>query len=444
MPPSRSRGKTVLAVAAAVLAATTTSLLPSSAQAGTPATTARPLSERAVTALSPQEVGARQAPLLKVATDVMTLSRQGAAPDFAGYAQPTISVTADDVTISWKGALPERLKALLARDGRTVDIRLRTAPYSWRELQAQTRRIVAGRSALLAQGLVLTQAGPAAESTGVTVGIAPASTPGVAARSRAATDVPAATRIMNSLHSGPAPLAVTALAAGHSNGGRQHDSQPWWGGARIVRAGNIVCSSGFSVYQNSTHYLLTAGHCGGINTNYQTGDYFGSGDAVGNEANRDPNGDTAIIAVTGDQGWIYDKGWDSTVGESVIGYQPSVPGTLTCTEGATSGVRCGAKVAQTGVYEVFANDDGTTFGAYNEVYAHSTSNAQVNAGGDSGGPVIINSGVSGQVYGTGTISGAGTGVGCSSIDPNVVPHCYDDVWYEDLGTTLNHWGASLS
>ena len=85
---------------------------------------------------------------------------------------------------------------------------------------------------------------------------------------------------------------------------RNADSSPWWGGARIIRAGQVVCSTGFSVYRGSTRYMLTAGHCGGISTSWQTGDRYGKGSVMGTETARDPCCDTAIIGVGANEGYI--------------------------------------------------------------------------------------------------------------------------------------------
>ncbi len=424
------------AMAVGLCAATALGSLPAGAAPVSPARPA-PLSAADLARMSPQALARRQQPLLHVAQQVLALSRQGAEPGYAGYAGVSISVPDDSVTVSWKGPLPRRLRDHLAAAGRSVRVTTRSAPYTWRELENQTRTLVSRRATLRAEGITVSQAGPAPDGSGITVGVDYAAS-ALAGGSSTAMAAVAAQQAVAAVASGPAPVSVRNVPTARPSGTRQADNVPWWGGDRIVRPGNVDCSAGFSIRIGSTAYMLTAGHCGGINTAWQTGDWYGSGTPVGTEANRDPNGDTAIIAVSSNEGWIYDKGWDSSVGEAVIGSETTVPGTYVCTEGATSGVRCSIEVQQTGLYVSFGS-----FAAYNEVYAASTSGSQSSAGGDSGGPVIVNSGTSGQVYGVGTISGGSTSVACSNIDPNVTPACTSDTYFEDLPSALGYWGAWL-
>lgn len=437
MPLSARRwARRSTAMAVGLCAAVALGSLPAGAA---PASSARPapLSAADLARLSPQALAHRQQPLLDVAQHVLKLTRQGSEPGYTGYAGVGISVPDDSVTVYWKGALPGRLRDYLAGAGRSVQVTTRPAPYTWRQLETQTRTLVGRRARLRAEGITLSQAGPAPDGSGVTVGVDYAAS-ALSSSSPTATVALTAQKAVAAVASGPAPVSVRNVPTARPSGTRQADNAPWWGGDRIVRPGNIDCSAGFSIRVGSTAYMLTAGHCGGINTAWQTGDWYGSGASVGTEANRDPNGDTAIITVSSNEGWIYDKGWDSSVGETVIGSETTVPGTYVCTEGATSGVRCSITVRQTGLYVSFGS-----FAAYNEVYAASTSGSQSSAGGDSGGPVIVNSGTSGQVYGVGTISGGSTSVACSNIDPNVTPACTSDTYFEDLPAALGHWGAWL-
>ena len=109
--------------------------------------------------------------------------------------------------------------------------------------------------------------------------------------------------------------------------------------------------------------------------------------------------------------YIYDLGWNSTAGELVIGTAAAVVGTLVCDEGATSGVRCGISINLTGQIASFSDPDSGPFTAENESEGVATDPnpyphyVQAVAGGDSGGPVIINSDTLDQVYAAGTISG---------------------------------------
>jgi hypothetical protein len=145
------------------------------------------------------------------------------------------------------------------------------------------------------------------------------------------------------------------------------------------------------------------------------------------------------------RGDIYDHAWNSTTGEAILGPLTSVAGTAVCTEGATSGVRCNIETLETGQVVTFTNPDKTTFTAENQsLGTQKSAGLQANAGGDSGGPVIVNSRTAGHVYATGTISGGYGNVSCSTADdPSAIPACYGNMWLEEIVPILNRWNATL-
>lgn len=429
--------------------------LPATASSAASETTHTPataqLSVRQLTALSPQAIGALQQPLLTVANKIIQLTDQGLAPGYSGYGDVTISVPKHLVTLYWHGSVPSALRLRLASMDATAPVQVVAAPYTWQQLEAQTHQVSADRASLSAEGYTIASVGPTAAATGLQVGVDYATShalatmrPNATQAATAVADAASARAAVQHLVPGPAPVSVTDVPVAHATGSRQSDTWPWWGGARIVRPGNIVCSTGFSVKKGSTLYMLTAGHCGGISTSWQTGDSYGAGTAIGTEVNRAPCCDTAIIQVTANQGWIYDKGWNSTVGEHVIGYKTAVVGTMICDEGATAGVLCNLSTDATGQVVTFDGDaSAPSFTAENESEGFNLNEDPAVAGGDSGGPTIINSGTSGQVYAAGTISGGFGEVSCGSIDPNVVPVCYEGSWFEAIVPILNYWGVSM-
>ena len=388
----------------------------------------------------------RQVPLLDAVQRIRVLTHEGTSPGYSGYGNVTISVPAGLVTLYWKGGLPSGLRDLIARLRTGVRVRVLAAAYTWRQLEAQTRRLAARRAALHAAGISLSTVGPRDDASGLRAGVDYAAS-GALAAGRAADHAMAAQtalarRAVLRVDRGPAPVSVSDVPRVTTTGTRNDDNLPWWGGARIVRDGDYDCTSGFSIYNSAgANFMLTAGHCGGINTWWQTTDNYNTGgNLLGREINRDTGGDTAIIQVYANNPSIYDKGWDSTLGEQVLGARSATDGQSLCTEGATSGVRCAGTVRNTGLTVTLSN--GET--ANNEVYA--TSSGQINAGGDSGGPVIQNSATPGLVYGIGTISASDTTVGCSntlSMDPGVPWVCYKDVYFEDLPAALSHWHAFM-
>lgn len=108
-------------------------------------------------------------------------------------------------------------------------------------------------------------------------------------------------------------------------------------------------------------------------------------------------------------------------------------------------MRCNIKTLETGQVETFTNEDGSTFTAANESMGlEESAGQQADAGGDSGGPVIVNSSTSGRVYATGTISGGYGSVACSSADDQGVKKAsYGEVWFEEITSILNLWNATI-
>jgi streptogrisin D len=387
----------------------------------------------------------RQIRLARVANQIINLTRQGRAAGYSGYGDIEISVPLNAVILYWKGAVPTTLHHELLRMRRTAAVRVVSAPYTWRNLEAQTHRISGMQADLRARGIVLSRVGPMPGATGVEAAVDAGRSPALrAAPANAASTV--ARAMPSLLAAAPAPVTVTTAPAVRTASAditvatRNLDDSPWWGGDRIIRAGGVVCSAGFSLINSAGHqFMLTAGHCGGISSAWYAGDK-GGGPLMGTEVNRDSGGDTAIIAVNNNEGWIYDKGWNSAVGEQVIASGTAIRYESLCTEGATSGARCDAIVQQTGIDLPLGN--GET--AHNEVYATAKSGQQIAADGDSGGPVIGNSGIPGEVIAFGTITGFNARVGCTNIDPNLRrTQCGSDVYFEDINAALNHWVANL-
>jgi hypothetical protein len=414
-----------------------------------PAALATPLAGRPAAPAGPaataQGIADRQQPLLAVADEILRLTGQGKAAGYAGYGDVTISVPARLVTLYWHGSVPSALRLRLSRLRATAPIRVVTSPYTWQQLESETRQLAAREDSLAADGYRLARVGPEPAATGLTVGVDYARSRAIARAAPASAKAASVMAALRRLAPGTIPMRISDTPLAQATGTRNFDSTPFWGGSRIVRPGNIVCSSGFSVISGSTHEMVTAGHCGGISTPWQTGDFYGSGNVMGTETARDPCCDTAIIKVGANQGHIYDKGWNSTAGEAVAGPKPDVIGTLICTEGATSGVLCGIDTTSTGQTVTFTNDDGSTFTSANEdLGVQQTPGQQADAAGDSGGPAIINTSTAGRVYATGTISGGDEPVTCSrNDDPSVAKKCYDEVWFEEINPILSRWNAKL-
>lgn len=447
--PSRARLPLPFVLAAALCAALalgTAAPAPASASADGTSARPRPMTEAGVTQLSPEELGARQQPLLDALQRIQDLVGPQTRLGEAGYSGAEISVPRWTVTLYWHGARPTVLTSLIRRLGRTVPVQVVSAGYSERSLLTEARRIAGRLRALRAAGASVTRVGPRADGSGVQVGVDFAASPALARPNGSVQErIAAAARLIASHAPGSVPVTVfdgrsNASAAGN----RTSDVSPYKGGARIVRAGNVICSTGFGVVSGNTHYMLFAAHCGGINTSWQVGDsYASSGKAMGLETVRDPSYDTGLIKVDNNQATIYDKGYDSSVTEKVVGSQSVVKGTWTCQNGATSGVICNTVVDD--VLQTVSFDNGA-FTAQDENVAHNANTKlQSNAGGDSGGPVFVNTGTKGQVKAVGTVSGGYDSVSCAkSDDPNATPACWNHLDFADLNSNLSRWNVHLS
>lgn len=193
--------------------------------------------------------------------------------------------------------------------------------------------------------------------------------------------------------------------------------------------------------------MLTAGHCGGVNTSWQTGDHYGSGTVMGAETARQPCCDTAVIQVGANEGYIYDRAWNSNVGE-IVEADPwaAVVGASVCSEGATSGVRCNIRITATGQVINFASGGSVVTSENETAGIEESSGQEAAAGGDSGGPMIINGSSPGTVYATGTITSGTGGVSCTNIDPTAAAYgasCFRQVWFEEIISILNLWNVHL-
>lgn len=143
---------------------------------------------------------------------------------------------------------------------------------------------------------------------------------------------------------------------------RNADMNPFWGGARILtpQGSGTYCTSGFSWWDNSYSYMLTAGHCGPEGGAYSTpiqfmGNVWPSShenwsQAVGTEfLTFYPNdhvyrGDISLIQLSGTQsaGRIYRGGYDSGTSSVVkeMWWGAPTPGDRFCTGGHMSGEQC--------------------------------------------------------------------------------------------------------
>lgn len=454
MSPARPRAMLATGFLAACVAAGTSLLAMPASSAAPVGGASQAAARHAATAsagvahTAAPSLATRQLPLLKVANEILERTGQGAVADYSGYGDVTVSVTRHRVTLYWHGRLPAALRRWLPRLRAVAPVRVLSAAYTWQQLEKQARQVARAEPALGAGGYVISRAGPAPDASGLLVGVDYARSAAITSAARAGgpeAEAAAARAAVRRLVPGPAPVSISDAALADATGTRNHDNSPWWGGSRIVRDGNVDCSTGFAVISGLTHYLISAGHCGGISTVWETGDSWTQGLTVGPETARNGCCDSDLIKVGNAQPDIYNGGWNSSASSTISGPITAVDGTYICTQGATSGTLCNIDTEETGQVVTFTNEDGSMFTAQNEsLGVQKTSGHQADAGGDSGGPAIVNSPTPGHVYATGTISGGYGSVTCSSNDDQGVKKaCYGEVWFEDIFSILNLWNVQL-
>jgi hypothetical protein len=166
---------------------------------------------------------------------------------------------------------------------------------------------------------------------------------------------------------------------------RTDDFEPWAAGIRINVAGGGGCTSGFVIRTTATPIQrrhVTAGHCGPLGAAVTN-----NGDPVGSVVTRTlaQNGiDVATIGGRTYEAWMYTQGPTSNVGQSIRGSKVSYVGLGVCTNGATTGENCNARV--TAIDACFTYSDGITTCFLDRV--ESTNGSTIVQPGDSGGPVI--------------------------------------------------------
>ncbi|MFK4086961.1 S1 family peptidase [Kribbella sp. NPDC020789] len=198
---------------------------------------------------------------------------------------------------------------------------------------------------------------------------------------------------------------VQAVAGGLERTSRLSDTPKGghWGGARISSTSKN-CSAGFSVVRRSDgkRGSVTAGHCGGVGTQWKSGPNFYGTTTVRTNY---PDYDQSLLtgSTYGPKIWTDGPG-DSAAKRTVTGGADPGVGTTVCQSGSFSTSLCGLTVRSTSAK--YCDIDGCT-----TYVIRATRNGQIAIiGGDSGGPLYSRPSPT-----TATIRGiAFAGAGCAS------------------------------
>jgi hypothetical protein len=166
---------------------------------------------------------------------------------------------------------------------------------------------------------------------------------------------------------------------------RESDTPPYYGGGLVFGRGG-ACSSGFAGYnpRRNIEYLLTAAHCGGLNSDFTDG----NGEVIGTVVGENGEYDTSFIE-TRSAPQVFDGPPVFVSGQfikPVRGAMHTVDGDWVCVSGATTGAVCGIQVDNAHIFDCSDQEMGCVrlIGGLSR-----TNPVQLVFGdGDSGGPVF--------------------------------------------------------
>ncbi|XVX20445.1 hypothetical protein ACQP1U_00785 [Actinomycetota bacterium] len=183
-------------------------------------------------------------------------------------------------------------------------------------------------------------------------------------------------------------LASGAVRVNPSTGGarvalsRYADDAPHRGGAAIF-TGNVRCTSGITVKQaNGTLAMVTAGHCGGVGTQWRSGSTERVKADFGSITRRATFPRTDLALLTGGKyqprTWLGGQtGFNAAAGAAYT----LRPGVYYCTSGSTTFEACGKTVVS--MNATFCDASGCTYGLV------TLKGGRAVQPGDSGGPVVL-------------------------------------------------------
>lgn len=206
-------------------------------------------------------------------------------------------------------------------------------------------------------------------------------------------------------------------------GTRGADGSPFWGGA-VIQTPLGSCTSGFTMLQNLTLFLTSAGHCATGNDSAVTS---GSGATVGRVRNNTyPNPDLLSVWPTlGQQhdNWIHTSGGEDAQNSREVTSRIRNGVTSFCTSGAVTLANCGVTAQASNDTICYA--DG---GCVTNLYRASESGQVVVRRGDSGGPA----------YGREGTAASARGVIIASGNNGTI------IYMHNIGTLENQTGAGVA
>lgn len=213
--------------------------------------------------------------------------------------------------------------------------------------------------------------------------------------------------------------------------GRQSDTHPFIAGDNIhgttARNGNIYyCSTGFAARRPDAAIIFSAGHCGPSKSGWTTGS-----ETVGHAGIQElrANGYDSMLIVDKTYAgrlWIGPSSIGAST-ETVAGTSSVIQGSSYCADGAATGTVCGAVVSSAdGCHTYDYQRDGFPVTKICHL-AQATARSMPCKNGDSGGPVYLSGGSSGNDYAAGIIIACGSTV----------------VVFHPINALLSHFSSSI-
>lgn len=227
---------------------------------------------------------------------------------------------------------------------------------------------------------------------------------------------------------------------------RQDDSTPFYGGIGLINPYNRYCSAAFGARRTAggvtSHYLMTAWHCGRGVYKDRAGQTLGSSPS----ANSTHEG-ADVLAIKLSSGYtagsrVYDGSWNSgSYSKPVRGTSRARRGKRFCSSGANSGIHCSLRVYATASTIKYANPTQKVMGL---IKAEQVGSGIAVAQGDSGGPVIgPHLGAWDSVRAVGVISGGRINLACPSLATSTGVRCFKRIYWQPVQSFLTIYDAQL-
>lgn len=376
--------------------------------------------------------------------DVHTYTFSPADKNNLGFVSVLYASEADQVILTWKGE--PNTEVIQLADSVKSHLVVRQGLFSFYELQEAIRSVADSKnvSDVLVGDFGLNVLTPLEDGSGIKAQFSKPETE---------VDLGLLQVLLKSVTE--VPFVVEFDSAFKLTASRAADVSPFNGGSFIEMGSNtsgLICSLGFPVTNSSgVDYLLTARHCfSGFGATANVYPYALPGRlGVWSSASSLNNASRDLALVKPDTGAVsarvYLGAYNTTSTSLNYGALTNVAGQDVCTNGGNSGRHC--YINTDAVCVTITLVSGQNISCVNHGVAISPQ-SWVNYGGDSGGPVVLqsNAPVTGAMYGLGTIVGSSkTTARTGNVNAQTADDLgYSDVYWTDLKSGLASLGVTLA